>query len=72
MSDNPAIPFGYRRIQGQLQKGDGLWNGTRFARVKKGYPFVGTQELIAIRRCAVEQTELLPAEASVIEVMELE
>ncbi len=55
------IPYGFKRVFGQLQKGDGLWNGTRFAKVKKQYP--NTDEriglLFAIRRCEVEQAELL-------------
>lgn len=65
MSDTPPIPYGYKRIQGQLQKGDGVWNGTRFARVKKvltpvtvmkmRWPVAG-DDAIAIRKCEVEQT----------------
>lgn len=57
MSD-PAIPFGYKRITGQLQKGDGVWNGTRFAKARKQYPFAGDAGIVAIRRCEVEQAEL--------------
>lgn len=61
MSDDPKIPFGYKLVTGQLQKGDGVWNGTRFRKVKREYPFVGERTLIAIRKCVVEQTEILEA-----------
>ncbi len=56
----PAIPFGYRRITGQSQRGDGIWDGTRFRKVKKEYPFIGSGALtrIIIRKCAVEQPAL--------------
>lgn len=59
MSDEPKIPFGYRRVTGQLQKGDGVWNGTRFRKVAKRYPSTEAVELFAIRRCEVVQTELI-------------
>lgn len=59
--DAPNIPYGYRAVTGQLQKGDGLWDGERFRKVKKGYPFLGTVEGVAIRRCEVTQ-EALPLE----------
>lgn len=56
MSD-PIIPFGYKRVYGQLQKGDGVWDGAEFRKVKKGYPNAdGAPELFAIRKCVVEQT----------------
>lgn len=55
MSEEITIPFGFKLVQGQLQKGDGVWNGTRFAKVKKVYPFAGTLDIIAIRKCEVEQ-----------------
>lgn len=53
------IPFGYKRIFGQLQKGDGIWDGTRFRKVRKEYPFLGERIGVAIRRCEVVQ-EALP------------
>jgi hypothetical protein len=52
------IPFGYVRVHGQSVKGDGIWDGTRFVRVKKGYPFSGMNEVVIIRRCVVEQEEI--------------
>lgn len=59
MSNNPEIPYGYRQIQGQSQKGDGIWNGERFVKVKKGYPFAGDSGAIIIRKCEVMQ-QMLP------------
>jgi hypothetical protein len=60
MQDQPKIPHGYKRVVGQLQKGDGIWNGTRFAKVRKQYPFVGLPlDVIAIRKREVVQ-EVLP------------
>lgn len=55
---NPTIPFGYKRVTGQLQKGDGIWNGTRFAKAKKAYPNTEYVEIFAIRKCVVEQPVL--------------
>lgn len=55
MSDTPTVPFGYRLVAGQLQKGDGLWDGKRFRKVRKDYPYIGTREGIAIRLCEVVQ-----------------
>jgi hypothetical protein len=52
----PKIPFGFVQVSGQSQKGDGLWNGRRYAKVKKAYPIVTSGVLI--RRCKVEQPEL--------------
>jgi hypothetical protein len=63
---DPIIPFGYKRITGQLQKGDGVWNGTRFAKVKKQYPSTDFRySLFAIRKCVVEQTEIPGTETPV-------
>ncbi len=65
MSD-PQIPFGYKRVHGQLQKGDGVWNGTRFAKVKKEYPCAeGLHLLFAIRKCTVEQVQIPGTEEAV-------
>lgn len=50
------IPYGYKLIQGQAQKGDGVWNGERFVRVKKVYP--STEPAVIIRRQEVVQTEM--------------
>lgn len=62
MSDNPHIPFGYKRVHGQSQKGDGRWNGERFEKVKKEYPQVQETDLV-IRRCDVVQAEMpIPTE----------
>lgn len=59
MGDAPQIPFGFRPVTGQLQKGDGLWNGKRFAKVRREYPFIGTREGVAIRKCEMVQ-ETIP------------
>lgn len=53
----PKIPFGYRVVTGQSQKGDGIWNGVRFAKVKKVYPQIAAGQ-VAIRRQEVVQTEM--------------
>lgn len=52
------IPYGYRAVTGQLIKGDGIWDGQRFRKVRKDYPFLGTREGVAIRRCEVVQEKL--------------
>lgn len=59
MSD-PQIPFGFKRVHGPLQKGDGIYVPAtgKFAKVKKQYPNTEYVEVFAIRKCAVEQTEL--------------
>jgi len=59
MPDTPKIPFGYKLVDpyAPTQKGDGLWNGERFAKVKKEYPRVDEGQIV-IRRCEVVQTEL--------------
>lgn len=57
--DEPKIPHGCKRIFGPLQKGDGVWDGERFRKVKKCYPNAdGTAPLLAIRKCEVVQTEI--------------
>ena len=59
MSDAPAIPYGYRRIQGPSQRGDGIWDGTRFRKVRKAYPNAdGSAPVVIIRKCVIEQPEL--------------
>lgn len=35
-----------------------MWDGTRFRKVKKQYPFAGPAEYIIIRKCTVEQPAL--------------
>lgn len=74
MSDAPAIPFGYKQVTGQSRKGDGIWNGTRFAKVKKCYPFAGDSGAVIIRKCEVVQTEI-PAtvvmDVTGVEVMDI-
>ena len=59
----PKIPHGYRQVQGRSQKGDGVWDGTRFRKVKKEYPVVRYPEVM-IRRCEVVQPELTMEAAS--------
>ena len=61
MSDQPTIPHGYRAVTGHLQKGDGLWDGRRFRKVRKEFPFLGERVGVAIRRCEGVQPELIPA-----------
>lgn len=70
---DPEIPHGYRLVTGQSQKGDGIWNGTRFARVRKGYPFAGDSGAVIIRRCTVEQPALIaePVLSDGVETMEM-
>lgn len=57
MPTEPTIPFGYRQVSGQIQKGDGVWNGTRFAKVKKEYPRTD-DDRVFIRRCETVQPPL--------------
>lgn len=58
MSADPKIPFGYKQVQGQSQKGDGKWDGTKFRKVRRNcYPYA-TEGDVVIRKCAVEQTEI--------------
>ncbi len=54
----PKIPFGYAQVFGQSQKGDGRWNGRRFAKVKKEYPKIESEDVV-IRRLKVEQPDLI-------------
>jgi hypothetical protein len=56
-SVQPEIPYGYRLVQGPSQKGDGIWDGKRFRKVRKEYP-VATAERPVIRKCEVVQTEI--------------
>lgn len=58
MTEPVKIPYGYRVVTGQSQKGDGIWNGVRFRKVRKGYPFAGDSGAIIIRRQEVVQTEM--------------
>lgn len=66
MNNTPPIPFGYKLVQGSAQKGDGVWNGERFAKARKQWP--STEPAIIIRRCEVRQPELVRE----VEVMELD
>jgi hypothetical protein len=65
MPDHPPIPHGYRLVQGPAQKGDGVWDGTRFRKARKQYP--STEPAIIIRRCEVVQ-EALPGVEVVAEM----
>lgn len=60
MPTEPQIPYGYRRITGQSQRGDGIWDGTRFRKVKKEYPHSEGRPgfYFIIRKCTVEQAAL--------------
>lgn len=69
--NTPSIPFGYKPVLGQSVKGDGIWNGTEFVPVRRGYP--NTEPAIIIRKCIVEQTEIpatVQIDASECEVWE--
>lgn len=77
MMSDLTIPYGYRRVFGQSQKGDGIWNyaTNKFVKVKKEYPWgAPLKERFIIRKCEVVQTEI-PATQQVVvtdvEVMEM-
>lgn len=70
---DPQIPFGYRRVFGQAQRGDGMWDYSagKFVKVKKEYPWgAPLKERIIIRKCEAVQTEIAGAES--VETMEVE
>jgi len=54
----PQIPFDYRQVHGQSQKGDGIWDGRRFVKVKPVWPDIKVDDVV-IRRCEVVQPELV-------------
>lgn len=60
MPAEPKIPFGYKQVQGQSQKGDGIWDAVagKFRKVKKQYPFCGGSFPVIIRKCEAVQQEL--------------
>lgn len=58
MSDTPKIPYGFKQVQGRSQKGDGLYDGKRFRKVKPEWPLIAPDQIV-IRKCEVEQAELL-------------
>lgn len=72
MTDEIKIPYGYVRVTGQLQKGDGVWDNCKqgFVNVKRQpteviirktrmlYPCAMPDGIIAIRRARVEQETL--------------
>jgi hypothetical protein len=58
VSPEPEILIGYKRVEGQSQKGDNIWDGERFRKVRKGYPFAGDSGAFIIRKCEVVQTEI--------------
>ncbi len=60
MDTEPKIPFGYKRVSGQIQKGDGVLDPVTglYHRVRKEYPRTD-DDRIFIRRCKVEQA-LIP------------
>ena len=83
MSEEIKIPFGFKRVFGQLQKGDGVWDDAtqKFKKVRKEltpvtvmrmrWPIVQQAATIAIRRCTVEQAPL-PLETPGIPDIEFE
>lgn len=58
MPDAPAIPFGYRQVTGPSRKGEGIWNGKRFVKVKPVWPDIRVDDVV-IRKCEVVQAEIL-------------
>ncbi len=56
-SDPVKIPHGYKRIQGPSQRGDGIWNGGKFVKVRKEYPHSEGRPgfNFIIRKCSEEQ-----------------
>lgn len=68
-ASSPDIPFGAKRVFGQSQQGDRYWNGERWRKVTKNYPFAGDSGLVIIRKCEVTQTEMPEV---VTETMEVE
>lgn len=70
MPDTPPIPFGYRAVQGQAQKGDGVWDGAagKFRKARKCWPSTEPTAVFIIRRCDVAQEPLpLPTAPEVVE-----
>lgn len=78
MSDPVKIPFGYKAVIGQLQKGDGVYNYEthKFVPARKEEIYVSVKRKVwpkmmmgqglAIRKCEVVQTEL-PVETEEME-----
>jgi hypothetical protein len=58
VSAEPPIPFGYRSVT-TAQKGDGIWDGTRFRKARKCWPSTEATAVCIIRKCEVVQ-EALP------------
>ena len=61
MTEEPKIPFGFVRIFGQAQKGDGVWDyaARKFRKARKEYPWgAAMKERIIIRRATVTQPEI--------------
>lgn len=65
----PAIPYGYKRITGQSQRGDGIWNGEKFVKVKKEYPHSEGRPgfNFIIRKCEGVQPPLPGTESALTE-----
>lgn len=61
VTTDPKIPYGWKRITGRSQKGDGIWNGEKFVRVKKEYPHSEGMPgfRLIIRKCEVVQPTLI-------------
>ncbi len=60
MSDAPTIPFGFKRIYGVTQRGDGEYDRAtgKFVKVRKEWPTTRLDERVFIRKCEVVQTEI--------------
>lgn len=60
--DAIPVPFGYKRITGISQRGDGIWSGDQFIRVKRvrqKWPVITDTDFV-IRRAVIEQPLLFP------------
>jgi hypothetical protein len=57
MPDAPPIPYGYRSVTA-AQKGDGIWDGTRFRKARKVWPSTEPTAVCIIRKCEVVQAAL--------------
>jgi hypothetical protein len=66
MPSEPEIPFGYKRVHGEVERGDGVWRSdiNKFVKVRKEYPFAGTDGRVFIRRCTITQPELPNVDAA--------
>ena len=57
MPDEIKIPYGYRQVSGQMQKGDGVLVDGKFVKVRKEYPRTD-DDRVFVRRCEVVQATI--------------